>query len=297
MNPDFPIYSPEEQIAHPLLEEKEIRLTIKRDDMIHPFVSGNKWRKLKYNVDEMRRTQRNHIVTFGGIWSNHLLATACAAAKLGIKATAFVRGEPIDSDSLFLYKMFGMNLIYTDRQAYRDKLKLYNDYFAHDPSTYFVNEGGSGLLGARGCSETIQELTGTYDHIFTAAGTGTTAAGILHGIEQYQEQAELHVVPVLKGAAFMLDDIRRFSESMLSFQFHDEYHFGGYAKYTPELLRFIQDFTSHTGILIDQVYTGKMLFALFDMIRKDKFTRGSRICAVHTGGVFGLLGVKKNFVF
>lgn len=289
---NFPIYSPEERISHPILTEKQISLTIKRDDMIHPFISGNKWRKLKYNVDEMLRQGKDHVVTFGGVWSNHLLATACAAAKFQLKATAFVRGEDVDSDSLFMYRMFGMNIIFVDRTSYRNKKALFDKHFGNDAKAYFVNEGGSGILGSLGCAEIVEELAHSYDHIFTAAGTGTTAAGILKGIIAHQPQAQLHVVPVLKGAGFIGEEIKTITGTDTPFYLHLDYHFGGYAKHNQDLLAFVKDFCTNTGILIDQVYTGKMLFGLFDLIKKDIFPRGAKICAIHTGGIFGLLGIK-----
>lgn len=290
----FPIYSPEEELHLPLFEEKKVQVFIKRDDMIHPFISGNKWRKLKHNIIEVQKQNKKHLVSFGGIWSNHLLATACAAAHFGLKSTAFVRGEDIANDSVFMYRLYGMDLIFTDRQRYRDKKALFADHFADDSDAYFVNEGGAGKLGARGCAEIIDELEHSYDQIFCAAGTGTTAAGLLTGIMRKQPQARLHVIAVLKGAGFLSEEISKYSEGLTNFDLHTDYHFGGYAKYNDELLYLVRDFVSATGILIDQVYTGKMIFALMDMIRNDKFKPGSRILAVHTGGTFGILGVKEK---
>ncbi len=290
----FPIYSPEEEIQTNLFKKMNVRVFIKRDDMIHPFISGNKWRKLKYNVLAAAEQHKNHLVTFGGIWSNHLLATACAAAYYGLRATAFVRGEDIVSDSLFMYRLYGMNLRFTDRQAYRDKRDLFEKYFADDNDAYFVNEGGSGILGAQGCAEIIAELTNEYDAVFTAAGTGTTAAGLLQGIHEHQPNARLHVVPVLKGGEFLKQEVIDFSGGLSGFDMHTEYHFGGYARYNEELLAFISEFVSTTGILIDQVYTGKMLYALYDKIKNGYFPEGARILAVHTGGTFGILGIKEQ---
>lgn len=290
----FHIYSPEEEITDALFKEKGLRLFIKRDDMIHPFISGNKWRKLKYNLIKAEKEDKNHLVTFGGVWSNHLLATACAAAKYGFRSTAFVRGEDVKSETLFLCKLFGMELIFTDRQTYRDKPALFKSLFEGDQSAFFIDEGGAGAEAAKGCAELVNELRNDYQHIFCAAGTGTTAGGILKGLSEYRPQTTLHVVPVLKGAAFLKENIRQY-EPERDFLFHDVYHFGGYAKTEPALLSFISGFSSSTGILLDPVYTGKMMYAVYDLMKKDYFCEGDKIVVVHTGGLFGLLGMKDNF--
>jgi 1-aminocyclopropane-1-carboxylate deaminase len=291
---DLPINSPLEEIFNPLFNLKEIELFIKRDDMIHPFISGNKWRKLKYILQEAVALQKQHLVTFGGAHSNHLLATACAAAKFGFSSTGIVRGEPVESPTIFLSKLFGMQLIFEDRESYLDKNGLFKKHFNNNPNAYFIDEGGSGSLGAKGCSELIDELPEVFDHIFCAAGTGTTAAGILLGISSKSLNSKMHVVPVLKGADFLKQDIENLVKGSF-FEFHSAYHFGGYAKTSDELLKFIKDFTTSTGILIDPVYTGKLLFAIYDLISKDYFARGSRILMVHTGGTTGTLGMANRF--
>lgn len=288
----FEIYSPEEEIFHPLFKEKEVRVFLKRDDMIHPFISGNKWRKLKYNLIKAREEKKDHLITFGGVWSNHLLATACAAAKFGFKATAFVRGEDIASDTLFLCRMFGMELRFTERDAYRNKRLLFDTFYGDDTSACFIDEGGAGAEAVQGCSELVAELKGQYQHIFCAAGTGATAAGILKGLLLNNFPALLHVIPVLKGAEFLKDEINKYFIDSPVYELHNSYHFGGYAKTEPALLNFISDFSASTGILADQVYTGKMMYAVFDLIRHDYFPSGTNILAVHTGGLFGLLGLK-----
>lgn len=264
--------------------------------MIHPFISGNKWRKLKYILLEAERLQKKHLVTFGGAHSNHLLATACASAKFGFSSTGIVRGENVENETLLLCRLFGMQLIFEDRESYRDKVGLFQKYFINDHEAFFINEGGSGSLAAKGCSELIDELPEVYDHIFCAAGTGTTAAGILSGLNRKSLSTIMHVVPVLKGADFLKREIDKLSNGA-PFEFHSEYHFGGYAKTSDELLNFIKDFTSSTGIIIDPVYTGKLVFTIYDLISKDYFVRGSRILAVHTGGITGVLGMADRFKF
>jgi len=286
-------HSPEEEIYHPLFLEKGIRVYLKRDDLIHPFISGNKWRKLKYLLLKAEATGKKHLVTFGGVWSNHLLATACAAAKFGFKSTGIIRGEDINTDVLTFCRLFGMNLIFADRQSYRDKQTLFNKYFHTDESALFIDEGGAGEEAAKGCSEIIDELEQDYQHIFCACGTGTTAAGIINGLKQ-KSSTLFHAIPVLNGS-FLRDDIKKLLSNPVDFEFHTDYTFGGYAKTKPDLIQFIADFAATSGILLDPIYTGKMMFAVFDLARKDYFQRGSKILAIHTGGLFGLLGMKEKF--
>lgn len=291
---DLQYHSPEELIKDKLFDQKQLTVCVKRDDLIHPFISGNKWRKLKYILRQARSEEKNHLVTFGGAYSNHLLATACAAARFGFKSTGIVRGEDVANDTLTLCKLFGMNLRFTDRTEYRHKHAMFDKLFGADPGAFFIDEGGAGAEAVRGCSEMINELAGAYDHIFCASGTGTTAAGILKGLTESGLSTTLHSVSVLKGGNFIRTEIEEHFESCPPFSLHLDYHFGGYAKTQPELMKFIQGFSSSTGILLDPVYTGKMFYALYDLIGKDYFLKGSRILAVHTGGLLGLLGMTKK---
>ena len=295
MQIDLEIFSPVHQIKNNLFDDKGIDVFIKRDDLIHPVISGNKWRKLKYLLLKAQAEQKNHLVTFGGAYSNHLLATAAAAAKFGFKSTGFVRGAMVENDTLFLCRLHGMNLIFTDRESYRDKAGLFAQYFGSDAEAVFIDEGGASSEGARGCSELVDELTETYDHIFCACGTGTTAAGIINGLNQHGLTTKFHAVPVLKNGGFLKDEIEKLLKTPDDFQLHLAYHFGGYAKTEPRLVGFIKRFIAETGILIDPVYTGKILFALYDLAEQGVFKPGEKVLAIHTGGLWGLLGMKKRF--
>lgn len=295
MQIDFEIFSPVHQIHDQIFDDRGVKVFIKRDDMIHPIISGNKWRKLKYLLKDAQAVGKTHLITFGGAYSNHLLATAAAAAKFGFKATGIVRGEEVNNDTLFLCRLHGMNLIFVDRDSYRDKPALFNKYFPEDKSAYFIDEGGASVLGAKGCRELTDELTDNYDHVFCACGTGTTAAGIINGLTTVGSPTRFHGVPVLKNGGFLRKEISKYLGSATDYDLHTEYHFGGYGKVTAELICFIKDFTSATGILIEPVYTGKMLFALYDMVSKNLFAPGSKILAIHTGGLWGLLGMKDKF--
>ncbi len=268
---------------------------IKRDDLIDPFVSGNKWRKLKYILLDAAAKNKKHLVTFGGAYSNHLLATAAAAAKHQLKATAFVRGEEVSNEMLSLCKIFGMRLHFVSRESYRNKLQLFEANYGNDEDAYFINEGGAAPEAIIGCAEIIAELTQPFDHIFCAAGTGTTAAGLLKGINQLNLNTQLHVIPVLKGGNFLAEEIASFEPNLTKLQLHTDYHFGGYAKTNRELISFIKDFTAKTGILLDPIYTGKMCFAINDLIAKNQISKEAKILAIHTGGLFGILGKIDEF--
>jgi 1-aminocyclopropane-1-carboxylate deaminase len=292
---ELEIFSPIHEVRHPLLDDNGIYLYLKRDDLIHPVISGNKWRKLKYLLKKARDEKKEHLVTFGGAFSNHLLATAAAGAQFGFKTTGMVRGEDVVNEHLFLCRLYGMELIFVDRESYRDKPILFAKYFGSNTNAFFIDEGGASPEGAQGCTELMDELMETYDHLFCACGTGTTAAGIINGINNNYLETEFHAVPVFKNGGFMAAEIDKYLIKPSVYQLHTDYHFGGYAKTTPELINFIKQFVATTGILIEPVYTGKMLYAIFDLAAKDKFKPGSKILAVHTGGIWGLLGMKDKF--
>jgi 1-aminocyclopropane-1-carboxylate deaminase len=285
------IYSPLQQIT--LLSGN--KLWIKRDDLIDPYISGNKWRKLKYILKDVKLKQKTHLVTFGGAYSNHLVATAAAAARNNLNATAFIRGEKVENEMLLLCKLYGMQLIFVDRESYKNKRDLFNAHFSKDNNAYFIDEGGASVEATLGCAEIITELSENFNHIFCAAGTGTTAAGLLKGINEQKLSTQLHVIPVLKGGEFIKEEINRYEKNLDHLHLHTEHHFGGYAKTTPELIQFIKDFTSKTGVLIDPVYTAKTMFAIEDLYKKRYFKKEDKVLAIHTGGLLGILGMKEKF--
>lgn len=286
------LHSPLQQLKHAHL----FRLWVKRDDLIDPYISGNKWRKLKYILKAAATENKNHLVTFGGAYSNHLVATASAAARSGLKATAFVRGEKVNNEMLVLCALYGMELIFIDRETYKDKRACYLEYAAKHTDTYFIDEGGASAEAVLGCAEIIAELPKDTDHLFCAAGTGTTAAGLLQGIQKAGLKTKLHVIPVLKGGGFIREDMGHYlatdDERLI---LHTDYHFGGYAKTKPELLDFIKVFTAEHGMLIDPVYTAKMFFAINDLGFKNHFAQEEKVIALHTGGLLGIMGMKDLF--
>ncbi|WP_342647303.1 pyridoxal-phosphate dependent enzyme [Mucilaginibacter sp. CSA2-8R] len=295
MSFDLEIFSPIHAWNHPVFAEKKLNVFIKRDDLIHPLISGNKWRKLKYLLQNAHHQHKTHLITFGGAFSNHLLATAAAGARFGFKTTGFVRGEEVQNNTLFLCRLHGMNLIFTDRESYKNKCLLFQNHFGGDARAYFINEGGASPEAVKGCSELVDELPITYDHIFCACGTGTTAAGIIAGLQQQQAPSVFHAVPVFKNGDFMQQEIDTYLDTPANYQLHTAYHFGGYAKTKPELINFIKAFVASTGILIEPVYTAKALYAVLDLANQSYFKPESNILVIHSGGIFGLLGLENKF--
>lgn len=263
---------------------------MKRDDLLHPFVSGNKYRKLKYIASDAMAQGKTLLVTFGGAYSNHLVATASAGAALGIKTIAIVRGdEPISNPMLSICKLYGMELKQVSRELYRDKDRAFNTFFASDDSVYRVEEGGYSALGAKGCQDLVGELKQNYGHIFSAMGTGTTVAGLINGAPQ---NTTVHGVAALKGAEYLKDEIDRLLTTPKPYTLHHNFHFGGYGKFDKAIVQYIQQFATQTGILLDPVYTAKMMLGLTQLIQQDYFEPQTKILAIHTGGLWGLTSEK-----
>ncbi len=287
--------SPEEEISFEPINKYNVRLFFKRDDLIHPFISGNKWRKLKFNLIKASRENKTHLVTFGGAFSNHILATAAAGAKFGLATTAFIRGEEADNQILDLCRIFGMKLILVSREAYKDKSALYQNHFSSNPHTFLIDEGGYGAEAEKGCREIITELKNEYDAIFCAAGTGATAAGIINAAKELKLSADIHIISALKGGDFLKKEIDQLLIAPHPYQLHCNYHFGGYAKTNHELIEFIKTFIRSTGVLVDPVYTGKVLYAINDLVLSGFIKPQSKILMIHTGGIFGILGMLDRF--
>ncbi len=281
---DLSVESPIQPIYLPLFVERGVTVFVKRDDLIHPFISGNKWRKLKYVLEDARVAQKNTLVSFGGAYSNHLVALACAGAMYGFQTVAFVRGEEVHNHMLGLCRTWGMQLFFVSREAYRDKQQLYRT--VETEQTYFIDEGGRGPLAAKGCEEVLQNANG-FSHVVCAVGTGTTLAGLIKAAAPLKMRVD--GICVLKGAEGIEEDIRLLAPEFQNWTLHHRFHGGGYAKTTPELLRLIDVMASQTGLLFDQVYTGKMVQAVLTLVDESYFPQGSTILLLHTGGLLGLL--------
>ncbi len=298
--PDFPP-SPLQRLHSPFLDRSGVLLSVKRDELIHPEFGGNKWRKLKPNLQHCLRQQQTTLLTFGGAWSNHIHATAAIGHELGIRTIGVIRGEaaPTPSATLVYAQQRGMHLHYVSRSAYRDKNKAAFIEALHRRfgDFYHVPEGGGNRAGASGCRDIIDEINQQSetpaDIICCACGTGTTLAGIVDGLRVTQRAIGF---AVLKGGDFLHNAVARLSNHSPSprWRIETRYHFGGYARYNDTLLNFTDHFQRQYGIPLDYVYTAKLFYGLFKMIANGDFARGSHIVAVHSGGLQGNAGIDRQ---
>ena len=286
-----------QHIVLPELEAKNYQLFIKREDQIHPLVSGNKFRKLKYNLKEALDQKKTTLLTFGGAFSNHILATAIAGKSTGFKTIGIIRGDELGVD---LEKTFasnstlrnaskhGMQFDFVSRETYRNKTsiefteilqKKYGDF-------YCIPEGGTNSLAVKGCEEILTKEDSQFDYICSCVGTGGTISGIINNAKDHQKVLGF---TVLKGD-FLENEILKYAKKQENWELNNDYHFGGYGKYSDELIHFINRFKSQTDIPLDPIYTGKMMFGVLDMINKKKFPNGSKILIIHSGGIQGIAG-------
>ena len=271
-----------------------IELFIKREDKLHPIISGNKYRKLKYNIEEAKNSNQTTLLTFGGAFSNHILAVAGAGAEFGFKTIGVIRGEELESKigenpTLAKAQELGMQFYFVSRTAYRDKEEASFVSHLHEKygSFYLVPEGGTNNLAIKGCEEILTDADKEYfTHITCAVGTGGTISGLINSSGQNQQ---IIGFSSLKGA-FLSEVIRNFV-SKTNWSINDSYHFGGYGKVTDELIQFLNSFYSQTAIPLDPVYTGKMVFGVLDLIEKGYFPENSKILMIHTGGLQGIKGM------
>ena len=282
------------QIDDLLLSEHNIELWLKRDDLIHPIISGNKWRKLKYCLDHALTVGADTLMSMGGAYSNHLHALAYTGKVLGLKTHAFIRGErpSVLTPTLIDIQQWGMELTFISRTEYR-QLRQYKQHDALPgikPNEYWIPEGGAQVLALKGIAELVTEIPVCYDLICVPCGTGTTLAGIIGAVP---EQVSVLGFAALKSAGFLNADVDALLvEPSLHWQVNFDYHFGGFANSNATLLQFMSAFAQRTGILLEPVYTGKMLYGLYDLITQRHFKPGQRMIAVHTGGLQGNRGFK-----
>ena len=262
-------------------------ISMLRLDLIHPEISGNKWFKLKYNLLEAQRLQKDTIITFGGAFSNHIAATAYACKISGLKSVGIIRGEPsYDSNpTLCQARKNDMKLLFLSRGEYKQKDQP--DYLTHlnkqFPTALIVPEGGDNEAGQKGCEEILNNNTVHFTHIFCAYGTGTTFKGIYKSLAPHQYLTGINVLNY-KAEVFLP------RASLLN-----EYHFGGYAKHNGELLAFKAWFEKTFNVPLDYVYTSKACYAVFDLIKQSKFNREDKILVIHTGGLQGNKGYEERY--
>jgi len=286
--------APLQEIIDSLLEARDLRLFIKREDLIHEHISGNKWRKLYYNLQVAKEQGFSKIVTFGGAFSNHIVATASAGKEFGFQTIGFIRGEehtPLNT-SLQYAQDCGMNLIYVDRASYREKdtLEFREKHLSDLRDYYLIPEGGTNELAVKGCEEILTEIQDDFDVVCCPCGTGGTISGIINSLKGHQKALGF---PALKGGDFLKEEIHKYVHNS-QWELIIDYHFGGYAKVDESLITFMNEFKKKHHIALDPVYTAKMMFGLWDLIEKDYFRRGSTIVAIHTGGLQGISGMNER---
>ena len=291
---NLPLIPPLQELSDSLLLQKKIRVFILREDLIHPYISGNKWRKLYYNIQEAKLKEAEKLITFGGTYSNHIAATASAGKEFGFKTIGFIRGEeqlPLNS-TLSYAKSCGMEFRYLSRTDYRMKedAEFLNSILKNEKEYYLIPEGGTNELAVKGCEEITADLRVNFDYICCAVGTGGTISGIINSLKKHQKAIGF---PALKGGGFLKVEIAKYTTNS-QWELNLEYHLGGYAKVKPELINFMNSFKAQHQIPLDPVYTAKMLFGLWDLIEKDYFRAGSTIIVVHTGGLQGIEGMNER---
>lgn len=290
-----PQHIPSTLLKHPLLDQLKVEMELMRLDQVHPTVSGNKFFKLKYNLAEALKQNYKQVLTFGGAYSNHIHATAAAAKQEGIQSIGIIRGELLDSQNptLRYAKTAGMILEGISRELYRNKThpEFLDQLRQEWGEFYLIPEGGTNALAIKGTAEILSNTQSNFSHLAIPIGTGGTFAGLAYSL---LPQQELLGISALKGEAIP-EEIKQLlhthhiqSKGRLSLM--TQYHHGGYAKWSSELIEFIHWFWESFGIPLDPVYTGKMAFACWDLLQKKYFKPGSRLLLIHTGGLQGNLG-------
>lgn len=270
-----------------------ISLVMKREDLIHPFVSGNKFRKLKYNLLQANTENQSTLLTFGGAYSNHIAAVAYAGKENGFQTIGIIRGDELadkiaSNPTLKFAQECGMQFEFVSREDYRLKteatfLEQLENKFG---SFYLIPEGGKNALAIKGCEEILTQEDGNFDYVACAIGTGGTISGIINSALPHQK---ILGFPALKGD-FLQDEIRNFVQND-NWELILDYHFGGYGKVNTVLVDFINRFLEKTKIPLDPVYTGKMVFGIVDLIEKNYFPENATILLIHTGGLQGIQGM------
>lgn len=281
-------------ILKSLSNENKISVSVLRLDLIHPIVSGNKWFKLKYYIEEAQHLNKKRIITYGGAWSNHIVAIACACSLNNLRAVGIIRGEEPDrySDTLNTAKGFGMEFIFLPRTEYQNKII---PFVVDEINDYIIPEGGYGEKGAEGFSTGLDFCNrNDFTHFVCAVGTGTMMAGTIKGVTDRQEVIG---ISILKNNPDLLPAVHKLlsdNDKLKQFNLIEDYHFGGYAKYTGELLGFMNSFYKESSVPSDFVYTGKLFYALNDLVKKNYFPAGSNVLAIHSGGLQGNNSLKKG---
>jgi 1-aminocyclopropane-1-carboxylate deaminase len=278
------------------LENSSVRLFVRREDLIHPFVSGNKFRKLSYNLAEAEKQNFTKLVTFGGAFSNHIAAVAFAGKLLGFETIGIIRGDELeanwlDNPTLVFANSCGMQFEFVSREMYRTKedVSFLDALKTKFGDFYSIPEGGTNELAVKGCEEILNETDKEFDYVCVSVGTGGTISGLINSAFEGQK---IIGFPALKGD-FLQKDICKFAKKD-NWILNLDYHFGGYGKVTDELIAFINRFNDKNKIPLDPIYTGKMVYGVTDLIEKDFFKKEAKILLIHTGGLQGIEGINKQ---
>lgn len=294
------ILFPEIQSKIQFLEKRsEAEIFILHEDEIHPEISGNKFRKLKYNLEEFSKGNYNAVLTFGGAYSNHIRAVAAAGKEFKFRTIGIIRGEEIESKinenpTLSFAQSCGMQFKFISREQYRNKTDPgFSDKLKADfGNVYILPEGGTNPLAVKGCEEILGTHTREFDLVCCPVGTGGTISGLINSCEENQK---IIGFPALKDSGFLKDEIKKYT-SRSNWVITENFHFGGYAKITNELLDFINGFKNEFNVTLDPVYTGKMMFGIMTLLHENHFTKGTKILAVHTGGLQGIEGINQKLI-
>lgn len=266
---------------------------MRREDLVHPFVSGNKFRKLKYNLLQAKKENKETLLTFGGAFSNHIAATAYAGKEQGFKTIGIIRGDELRdkisvNPTLKFAQECGMLFKFITREDYRHKTEIgfIENLKQEFGDFYLVPEGGTNKLAIKGCEEILTTEDAEFDFVCCAVGTGGTISGIINSLLPHQKVLGF---PAMKGD-FLKEEIRKFARKE-NWELIMDYHFGGYGKVNPELIDFINQFYLENQIPLDPIYTGKMFFGVMDLVEKNYFPENSKILLIHTGGLQGIKGM------
>ena len=288
--------SPLQRLHHPLLTRYDVELWCKRDDLIHPAISGNKWRKLKYHLLHAREHGKQHLLSFGGAYSNHIHALAAAGYETGLRTTGIIRGEAdaVSNTTLRDARRWGMDLVFVDRQSYRRRQDP--DWLAQfdAPDTLIVPEGGSSPLAIPGVAELVGEVPFSPDLWVLPCASGGTLAGLIAG---KRDREQILAIAVLKGGDFITDEVCRLhpaAASIPGWRIALDHHDGGYAKFSPALWQWVEDFSADTGLPLEPIYSGKAMWGLFRELAAGRIAPGSKIVFIHTGGMQGLAGLREQ---
>lgn len=283
--------TPLQKIEDPFILSAGVNLYVKRLDMNHPYISGNKWYKLKYNIPEIEKTAHKTVLTFGGAYSNHIAAVAVAGEEFGFRTIGVIRGEEqreLNGTLSFAIRN-GMKLHFVSREDYRKKesKEFISSLSQQFGDFYLLPEGGSNDLAVKGCGEILNDVKIPFNWVCSSCGTGATLAGLILSLKQGQQAIGFSS---LKGANYLEEEVEKQLShfqinSSSNWQINNDYHFGRYAKTPKELLDFIRQFEMENNIPLDNIYTGKMMFGIYDLVKKSFFKRGETIIALHTGGL------------